>query len=82
MDWKDNVSPLLKNHLERQIAESLKEKPAFDLAKHPGTAQLWVALAYMSKELFDLKLKIEHLEKKIDQTFLKSSLSKKKPKQL
>lgn len=71
MNWKDKVSPLIKNHLEKQIGESLKEKSAYDSAKNSAQAQLWISLAYLSKEVFDLSLKVSSLEKKIENLTVK-----------
>jgi len=75
MDWKKNIDPLLKTHLEKQIAESLRHRSVYNLAKNPANAQLWVAITNLSKELFDINLKLNYLERALQET-----LSKKTPK--
>lgn len=61
MAWRDNVDPMIKNHLELQIKESAKFN-SYKKAKNPALAQLWVAVANLSKQIFDLNLKLNYLE--------------------
>jgi len=63
MSWRKNVDPLIKDHLELQIKESYREKKAYSKAKDKPNAQLWVAIANLSKQFFDLNLKVKFLEK-------------------
>lgn len=69
MSWRNKISPSLKPHLERQINESHKQKKAY---KNDSNAQLWCAIANLSKEVFDLKLRLTYLEKTI-QTLIKNN---------
>ena len=78
MTWKNNVDPIIKSHLERQIAESIKHKNAFNESDSPAKAQLWVAIANLSKELFDINLKLNYLERALKQIAPKSFLKKQK----
>ncbi len=63
MDWRKRVDPLIKDHLELQVKESYREKKAYSKAKSKGDGQLWIAVANLSKQLFDLSLKVKFLEK-------------------
>ncbi|MDD5331659.1 MAG: hypothetical protein PHE43_02460 [Candidatus Nanoarchaeia archaeon] len=62
MSWREKIDPILRFHLEKQIEESYKQKEAFKSSKNPDIAQLWCAVASLSKENFDLNLKIKYLE--------------------
>lgn len=61
-NWRDKVSKDISEHLEAQINESTKYKEAYESASNRGQAQLWVAIATLSKQIFDLNLKINYLE--------------------
>jgi uncharacterized caspase-like protein len=63
MSWRKNVDPLIKDHLELQIKESYREKKAYSKARDKPNAQVWVAVANLSKQVFDLNLKVKFLEK-------------------
>ena len=63
MSWRKNVDPLIKEHLELQIKESYREKKAYSKARDKPNAQVWVAVANLSKQVFDLNLKVKFLEK-------------------
>lgn len=79
MVWRDNVNSAIKTHLDKQIAESIKDRKAYEEASNPGNAQLWVAVANLSKEIFDLNLKFGYLEKALrDMTPGKKKVVKKK----
>jgi hypothetical protein len=62
MDWKDNLEVGLKSHLEFQLKEVNKEVNNFKKAKDPSKAQLWVAIANLSKLVSALNMKITALE--------------------
>ena len=63
MNWRKNIDPIIREHLESQIKESHRHKKAYSQARNKNTAQLWVAIANLSKEIFDLNLKIKFIEK-------------------
>ena len=63
----------LRDHLEMQIVKSSKQKKAYRKSKNPSNAQLWCAIANLSKQVFNMNLKIGYLEKKLQK------LSEKKP---
>jgi len=62
-NWRNLVDPLIKDHLEIQIKESSRHKKAYELAANKGDAQLWIALANLSKQTFNIELKIKYIEK-------------------
>ncbi|MBU2634258.1 MAG: hypothetical protein KJ674_03350 [Nanoarchaeota archaeon] len=62
-NWRELVDPLIKDHLEIQIKESSRHKKAYDLAANKGDAQLWIAIANLSKQTFNIELKIKYIEK-------------------
>jgi len=64
-DWRDDVDPLIKEHLEAIISESYRHRTAYKNAKNTANAQLWCAVALLQKQLFDISLKIKFLEKVI-----------------
>jgi len=63
MTWRNKIDPSLKPHLEKQILEATKQKKAYKKAKDKATAQLWCAIANLSKQIFDLNLELDYLEK-------------------
>lgn len=62
-NWKDCLDPVLKGHLEVLIKESYQSKKAYSEAINPVNAQLWVALANLSKQIFNMELKLNYLER-------------------
>jgi len=75
MTWRSRINPGIRDHLELQILNASRHRKAYSEAKNPSIAQLWCAIANLSKQNFDLKLKISYLEK-----LLKDSLQKKPKK--
>lgn len=63
MNWRNNVDPLIRSHLERQIAESVRHRKAYNLSESPSNSQLWIAIANLSKSIFDINLKLNYLER-------------------
>ncbi len=60
--WRKKVDRSLKPYLERFIAESYKHVKNFEL-DDSGKAQLWVALSILAKQVYDLQLKLNYMEK-------------------
>lgn len=77
MKWRKNIDLSIKDHLEAQINEAAKHRKAYGLAKKPANAQLWCAIANLSKQIFDLHLKLNYLER-----VLKDLMPKKKNEKL
>jgi len=67
MNWRDNVDKTIKNHLELQIKETANYSSSYNKAKNPANAQIWIAIANLSKQIFDLNLKIKFLEKALQE---------------
>ncbi|MAG47029.1 hypothetical protein CL617_00350 [archaeon] len=61
-NWRDKVSKDISDHLEAQINESTKYKKAYGEAPSKSNAQLWIAIGTISKQIFDLNLKMNYLE--------------------
>ncbi len=63
--WRDKVDLSIKDHLEIQVAESAKHIEAYKEAVDPANAQLWCALANLSKQIFELNLRLKYLENSV-----------------
>jgi len=61
-NWRDKVDPIIKNHLEAQVKQTLQHKDAYNQAKDKGKAQLWVAVSNLSKQIVSLEIKTKYLE--------------------
>ncbi len=48
--------PYGKDTLDRQIGEFLTHKQAYSNANNPAHIQLWIAIADISKEIFEIKI--------------------------
>ncbi len=63
--WRDKVDLSIKDQLEIQVAESAKHIEAYKEAADPANAQLWCAIANLSKQVFELNLRIKYLENSV-----------------
>jgi len=61
-DWRESVKSPLKLHLEKAIKKSAEHRDSINLARDKKTAQLWIALSQLSKELQESKVRIKYLE--------------------
>jgi len=61
-NWRDKVDPIIKIHLEAHIKQTLQHKDAYNQAKDKGKAQIWIAVANLSKQIMALEIKIKYLE--------------------
>jgi hypothetical protein len=80
-NWRENVDSPLKLHLEKVIKSSAEQKDAIVLAEDKKTAQLWVSLSQLSKDLYESKVRIKYLENilvEVLETKKKQAKSKKK----
>lgn len=82
MAWRNKIDPIIKAHLERQIAESVKHRNAYNESTTPANAQLWIAIGNLSKENFDINLKLNYLEKALRGIAPKVTKSKQLKKKL
>lgn len=62
MEWREKIDKSIKDHLELQVKEAAKHKSAYLNAPYPRHAQLWVAIANLSKQIFDIELKLKFIE--------------------
>ncbi|MBS3146577.1 hypothetical protein J4471_02665 [Candidatus Woesearchaeota archaeon] len=58
MKWRKVLHPTLKPHLEHQIKETFKHRKVIRRASDPMNAQLWVAIANLTKEINEIKLNL------------------------
>jgi len=72
-NWRQNVDLGLKDHLEMLIESVHKHRNSYKKSKNPPIAQLWCALADLSKQILDLNLKIKVLEKALKDSMEKPS---------
>lgn len=70
--WRDKVDASIKDHLEVQIAEATKHKGAYKKSKDPANAQLWCAIANLSKQIFEINLRMKYLENVVKETLPKT----------
>jgi|SRR3989344_3886970 len=80
MPWRKSVDPIIKEYLDLQVKEANKFRNSYLKSKNPANAQLWVAIANLSKHIFNLELKIKYLEgtlKDLNERLLK--ITEKKP---
>ncbi|MEK6841408.1 MAG: hypothetical protein AABW57_02390 [Nanoarchaeota archaeon] len=63
MAWYENVDPTIKNYLEALIKSTLSNKEIYELSKNKAAAQLWVALATIYKQTFNLDQRIKYIER-------------------
>lgn len=61
--WRSDIDPMVKDHLEAQIKETARYKKSYEKAKNKADAQLWIAVANLSRQLFNLNLKLNYLER-------------------
>ena len=61
--WLEKVDPMIKDQLKKQILETHKQEKALKEAKDPKTVQLWIAIANLAIQNFELNLKITYLER-------------------
>lgn len=78
MHWRDKLDPTLQYPFNDLLKRVSKEKKAYLFAKSPTQAQLWCALAILSKECADLQRQVQRLERsaKKPNTALQKSLKR------
>ena len=58
MAWRKVIHPSLKPYLEHQIRETFKHRKVIRRSNDPKNAQLWVAIANLSRDLAEIKSKL------------------------
>lgn len=61
--WRKKVDKSLKPFLEKYIEETHRYKTNFEQADDKGRAQVWIAIALLSKQLYNLEIKMNYLER-------------------
>jgi len=79
MNWRKKVDPIIRNHLEIQIREAAKNKKAISSSPDPKIAQLWCAIADLSKQNFDLSLRVKYMERALREALKQKPLVVPKP---
>jgi hypothetical protein len=85
MNWRNQIDPVIKDHVERRIAQAAENREALLQSGNPREAQLWCALGNLSKELTENKIKLKYIEKILADTLMekkKKSRSKKAQKEI
>jgi len=72
--WRQKVDPSIKEHLEVQIAESAKHVNAYKEAPNPRNAQLWCAVANLSKQVAENSMRLKYLENAVKQALPKAKI--------
>ncbi|MBI2670516.1 hypothetical protein HYX18_00850 [Candidatus Woesearchaeota archaeon] len=62
MEWVEKLDESTKEHLKLQIKETHINQEALKSSKDPLIAQLWIAIANLSKQLNDITIKLDYLE--------------------
>lgn len=76
-NWRDSVDKVIKPHLEAQIKAAAFNRDSYKKAKDPSNAQLWIAIANLSKQILDLNHQVKYLEKTLKEILLKQPNIKK-----
>jgi len=78
MNWKDKIDNVVKEHLDLQIRKTYDQEEAFNKAGNKANAQLWIAIANLSREIFELNLKLKYLERQLKNKEIKKIKNLKK----
>lgn len=62
MSWRKNLNKSIRPYVEKLIRTSFLYKKGYSKADDKGKAQLWVALALLSKQLSEIELKLKLFE--------------------
>jgi hypothetical protein len=62
VNWRESVKSPLNLHLEKVIRKSAEQREIIKLADDKKTAQLWIAISQLSKDLQESKIRIKYLE--------------------
>ena len=83
-NWRERIDPILKRYLERIIYETSRYRGSYKLASKPDNAQLWIAIATLSKQVDMLNVKLNYLENNLIEVAKRKSevISKKSKKKL
>ncbi|MBS3149359.1 hypothetical protein J4455_01530 [Candidatus Woesearchaeota archaeon] len=80
MKWHKVLHPTLKPHLEHQIRETFKHRKVIRRAEDPKLAQLWVAVANLTKDINELKIQLRMPAYKASVVLSKNNSKAKSPR--
>ena len=61
--WRKKVDKSLKPFLEKYIEDTHRYRTNFEQADDKGRAQVWIAIALLSRQLYNLEIKMNYLER-------------------
>ena len=67
MTWRKNIEKGLKPYVENIIRESFSYREQYRYSGDQAKAQIWVALAILSRQIYNLDLKLRFLERAIQE---------------
>ncbi len=76
-DWRERLENSIRTHLELQIREAAKHREAYLSSNNPAISQIWCAIANLSKQVFELSLKLRFLERGLQEIVEKQQEMKK-----
>ncbi|MFH1823425.1 MAG: hypothetical protein ABH817_01775 [archaeon] len=63
MKWRQNLDKTLRPFVEKLISESFKHEPEFRMSGDNSKAQLWVTAGILSRQLYNVEMKLRYLER-------------------
>lgn len=63
--WRNEIDEGIRSHLELQIKEASKYRKSYLKARDVSKAQLWCAVANLSKQIHQLNTKLTQIEKEL-----------------
>ncbi len=67
-NWRSKLDGITRKHLELQLREAYKYNKAYNLSKNSSNAQIWVAVANLSRQIFEMNLRMNVLERALKDT--------------
>ena len=80
-NWRDKIDPFLRTHLESQLKQTMKYREDYRNSRDPSRAQLWIAIANLSRQLFNVSVKLNYVERLLQEKFAADSNKVVKPKE-
>ncbi len=76
MTWREKIDPKLRQQIEAQIAGTAIAKNAYLHADDPAAAQLWVAVANLAQQCFELKVEIANIDNALRDSLMQRQAAK------
>lgn len=71
MNWREKIDKNLRAYVEEIIAQSFYHKSSYNKASDKGKAQIWIALGILSKQIYELDMKLNYIERALQEIGLK-----------